>query len=74
MTTPLNTAIAALVLSSTVTGWQTGAFLCGLAACAGTAGSQNDESRQQNPEQGRQQAAQHPIITTDRRSKMPAST
>ena len=35
LTTPLNTARAALVLSRTVTAGQTGAFLCGLAACAG---------------------------------------
>jgi hypothetical protein len=37
VTTPLNTAIAALVLSRTVTGAQAGAFFCGCAAGAGAA-------------------------------------
>ncbi len=74
VTVPLKTAIAALVLSWTVTGGHTGARFGLVAACVGAPSASTVRADHDAREQARQQAAEHRSITTDHSSKMPAST
>ena len=74
VTTPLKTAIALVVLSRDGDGCARRRLGRATASLGREPGTRTTQGRQQRAEQGRRQAAQHRIITTDHRSKMPAST